>query len=335
LGFCEAHLNGDWSSPDMTALFEVALRNEPFIADLINGHGAWRWLEGTLNKLNNNTKRGSKKNIAQHYDLGNDFYAEWLDESMTYSSGLFDSGKASNDALQTAQQNKYARLATMLDLKPNHHVLEIGCGWGGFAEYAAGTLGCKVTGLTISQAQYDFAVQRMAKAGLQDKVDIQLCDYRDSKGQYDRVASIEMFEAVGEKYWDKFFEVVRDRLHPGGMAAMQVITIAEKYFDTYRKGADYIQKYIFPGGLLPTFSHLNQQISRAQMVKREAHHFGDDYARTLAEWRQRFLARWPQIKILGFDERFRRMWEQYLCYCEAGFIADNVDVCQFSFVKPK
>jgi cyclopropane-fatty-acyl-phospholipid synthase len=339
LGFCEAYLKGYWSSPDMTPLFEMALLNEDHMKKLVDGHEWWRRIEGFFNKRLANTKTGSRRNIAYHYDLGNSFYKTWLDDSMTYSAGLFSSEKNTdalkNDPLQAAQENKYAHMAEMLHLKPDHHVLEIGCGWGGFAEYAAGTIGCRVTGLTISQAQHDYAVERIARAGLADKVDIRLCDYRDVQGQYDRIASIEMFEAVGEKYWTKFFDTVHDRLLPGGIAAMQIITIAERHFEGYRRGADYIQKYIFPGGMLPTFTMLGEHVKNTRMQWANVHRFGGDYARTLAEWRQRFLANWSEIRQQGFDERFKRMWEQYLCYCEAGFRAGSIDVCQFSFVKPK
>jgi cyclopropane-fatty-acyl-phospholipid synthase len=334
LGFCEAYLDNDWDSPDTTALFMLALRNEQALTDIIHGHEWWRVIEGLLNYFQRNTKRGSRRNIARHYDLGNSFYKKWLDESMTYSSGIFDGQATASDKLQLAQENKYSQMAGLLRLQPEHHVLEIGCGWGGFAEYAARKFGCRVTGLTISQEQYNYARERIAKSGLNDKVDIRLCDYRDSDGQYDRIASIEMFEAVGEQYWQKFFETVHDRLKPGGLAAMQVITIAERHFEAYRRGADYIQKYIFPGGLLPTFNHLQACVNKACMEWQRDHHFGLDYARTLQEWRQRFDTAWPQIIPLGFDEKFRRMWEQYLCYCEAGFRAGTVNVHQFSFAKP-
>ena len=334
LGFCEAYLNGDWESPDMTSLFTFALRNQDDLARLIDGHEWSRRLRGWLNSFSRNTKRGSRRNIASHYDLGNEFYARWLDRSMTYSAALYDPASAANDRLFDAQQNKYRHIARMLDIQPQHRVLEIGCGWGGFAEWAAQEIGCHVTGLTISQAQHDYAVQRLAKAGLQAKTDIQMCDYRDSTGQFDRIVSIEMFEAVGEQYWPRFFDVLRERLRPGGRAALQVITIAERHFDIYRRGADYIQKYIFPGGLLPTFQHLREHVKETGLQWKDSLTFGADYAETLAAWRQKFLAVWPDIAPLGFDEKFRRMWEQYLCYCEAGFRDGMIDVCQISFTRP-
>ncbi len=331
VGFCESYLEGDWSSPDVTALFELAQRNEQTLIGMIDGPAWTRRIQGILNWRRRNSKRGSRRNISAHYDLGNSFYKSWLDEGMTYSSGIFPAEDKGNDALLAAQNEKYARLIEMLDLRQDHHLLEIGCGWGGFAEYAAAHAGCRVTGVTISQAQHDYALQRIEKAGLGGKVDIKLCDYRDIEGRFDRIASIEMFEAVGEAYWHKFFDIVRNRLQPGGIAAMQVITIAERHFNAYRKGADYIQKYIFPGGMLPTLTHLREEVEKASLQWREAHAFGEHYARTLAEWRRRFLANWPDIKLQGFDERFRRMWEQYFCYCEAGFRAGSIDVRQFSF----
>ena len=230
LGFCEAYLDGDWYSPDITRLFIFAMRNEALLTSLIEGKRWWRLFESVNQLLRRNTKNGSRRNIARHYDLGNAFYETWLDRGMTYSAALYPETPKEQDALNEAQENKYAALGRMLDLQAGHHVLEIGCGWGGFAEYAAGTYGCRVTALTISQEQYDYATKRIAKAGLSDRVDIQFCDYRDSTGTYDRIASIEMFEAVGEEYWPGFFSILRDRLLPGGIAAMQVITISGPFF---------------------------------------------------------------------------------------------------------
>ena len=318
----------------MTRLFIFAMRNEAVLTDLIEGSRWWRLLEGLNHMLQRNTKRGSRRNIASHYDLGNSFYERWLDHGMTYSAALYPEHLKGNDALNEAQENKYAALGQMLDLCADHHLLEIGCGWGGFAEYAARTYGCRVTALTISQEQYDYATQRIATAGLSEKVDIQFRDYRDSTGMYDRIASIEMFEAVGEAYWSQFFRVLRERLLPGGIAAMQVITISDRFFATYRRGADYIQKYIFPGGMLPTFEHLRGQGDAARLTWLQSHNFGTHYARTLEEWRTRFLASWSEIAKLGFDEQFHRMWEQYLSYCEAGFSVGTIDVHQIALMKP-
>jgi cyclopropane-fatty-acyl-phospholipid synthase len=331
LGFCEGYLDGHWSSPDTTTLFELALLNEKAFQDLILGHEWYRVIEGVLNNLNRNSKRGSKRNIAYHYDLGNAFYSKWLDHSMTYSAAVFPIGtEVNSSALPLAQKNKYAEMVQRLGLQPDHHVLEIGCGWGGFAEFAAGEIGSRVTGLTISREQYDFASQRIQKAGLNEKVTIKFCDYRDCEGQFDRIASIEMFEAVGEKYWPGFFGKVAERLKPDGVAAMQIITIDERHFEPYRRGADYIQKYIFPGGLLPTVQILKNLIGGAGMKWQDACNFGLHYANTLAIWQQNFQNAWPDIKQQGFDDRFKRMWEQYFHYCEAGFRAGTVDVYQLA-----
>ena len=244
---------------------------------------------------------------------------------MTYSSALYQTG--AND-LESAQAAKYRALARDTDIGPNDHVLEIGCGWGGFAEFAAREIGCKVTGLTISREQHDFAVERIAKAGLSDKVEIKFQDYREETGKYDRIASIEMFEAVGEKYWPTFFGKVKDCLKPGGTAGMQIITINEGAFDTYRKRPDFIQRYVFPGGMLPTPAILRSLGADHGLSFLRERVFPQDYARTLAEWRQRFWVSWEKIVPLGFDDRFKKLWEFYLHYCEAGFRAEYIDVRQ-------
>jgi cyclopropane-fatty-acyl-phospholipid synthase len=244
---------------------------------------------------------------------------------MTYSSALYSSG--AND-LESAQAAKYRALAHDTGIGPNDHVLEIGCGWGGFAEFAAREIGCKVTGLTISQKQHDFARERIARAGLSEKVDIKLQDYRDEQGRYDRIASIEMFEAVGEKWWPTFFGKVKDCLNPGGTAGLQIITINEEAFPLYRKRPDFIQRYVFPGGMLPTPELLKSLGADQGLAYLRERVFAQDYARTLAEWRQRFLESWEKLMPLGFDERFRRLWEFYLHYCEAGFRAEYIDVRQ-------
>ena len=250
---------------------------------------------------------------------------------MTYSSALFSTG--AND-LQSAQMAKYRALAKDTGIGPDDHVLEIGCGWGGFAEFAAREIGCRVTGLTISQEQHAFASRRIAEAGLSEKVDIRFQDYRDETGQYDRIASIEMFEAVGEKYWPVFFGKVKDCLKAGGRAGLQAISIAEDSYEAYRRRPDFIQRYIFPGGMLPTVAIMEQLGRDAGLQLKDNFPFRLDYARTLAEWRQRFNAAWGAIAPLGFDERFRRMWEFYLHYCEAGFRAGNTDVHQLIYQKP-
>ncbi|KQR67805.1 cyclopropane-fatty-acyl-phospholipid synthase [Rhizobium sp. Leaf384] len=326
IGVAESYMDGDWESPDVGAFLELFLVNAEMGRHFPNGaRGLLRFVEKLRHWMNANTKAGSKRNISAHYDLGNAFYAQWLDPSMTYSSALYTTG--AND-LQSAQRAKYKALADAAGIGPNDHVLEIGCGWGGFAEYAASEIGCRVTGLTISREQLDFARARMEKAGLADKVDIKFQDYRDETGTYDRVVSIEMFEAVGEKFWPTYFSQVRRCLKPGGRAGLQIITIKPESYREYRANPDFIQKYVFPGGMLPTREHLVSLGSKVGLTMVGDLGFGLDYARTLAEWRERFWLVWPKIEPLGFDLRFKRLWEFYLFYCEAGFRAKNIDVRQ-------
>ncbi len=331
LAFCECYLDGDWSSPDIATFFELILRNAQGMKEKLLGKKWTRAMSYLSHVFKPNSKRGSKKNIYRHYDIGNDFYASWLDPSMTYSSALFADGI---EDLEDAQIRKFEEMAHRLDLKPEHKVLEIGCGWGGFAEYVAKNIGCKVTGITVSQAQYDYAVERIRKAGLSDKVEIRLEDYRDVKGKFDRIASIEMFEAVGEAYWPTFFSTLKSRLKKGGRAALQIITIRDKDFDTYRKGADYIQRYIFPGGMLPSMSALAEQIKAAGLKQGDHITFGKDYAKTLKVWNDAFQKAWPNLNSEILDTRFKRLWEQYLCYCEAGFNVGTINVVQINIDKP-
>lgn len=326
IGLAESYIDGDWESPDVTTFLEL------FVVNYETGEkvaGGASWLINTVQRfrhwLNQNTRTGSRRNISAHYDLGNAFYREWLDPTMTYSSALYSNG--AND-LESAQTAKYRALARDSGIGPDDHVLEIGCGWGGFAEFAAREIGCRVTGLTISREQHAFARERMARAGLADKVDIKLRDYRDETGRYDRIASIEMFEAVGEKYWPVFFGKVRDCLKSGGTAGMQIITINEPAFLVYRRRPDFIQRYVFPGGMLPTPALLKTLGADHGLSFLRERVFPQDYARTLAEWRQRFRTSWEKLVPLGFDERFRKLWEFYLHYCEAGFRAEYIDVRQ-------
>ena len=249
---------------------------------------------------------------------------------MTYSSAVFSAPGAS---LQAAQEAKYAALARAIDIRPEHHVLEIGCGWGGFAEHVAAKVGARVTAITISKAQYDYAKKRIFEQGLADRAEILLIDYRDIQGQFDRVASIEMFEAVGEAYWPAYFDKVSEVLAPGGRAGLQIITIKDELFGHYRCHTDFIQKYVFPGGMLPSESRLMQEIARAGLSWQSAARYGQDYARTLAQWTERFQAAWRAIAELGFDERFRRLWLFYLSYCEAGFRTGRTDLIQVSLAK--
>jgi len=331
LGFCESYLDGDWSSPDMTTFFELILINSQNMKRALLGKKWVRLASYLSHILKPNTRRGSRKNIYSHYDIGNEFYSEWLDPSMTYSSALFADGI---ETLEAAQERKYAEMARRLDLKPEHSLLEVGCGWGGFAEYVARNIGCSMTCITVSQAQHDYAVARMEKAGLSDKVEIRMQDYRDVSQKFDRIASIEMFEAVGEKYWPVYFGAIHDRLKTGGRAVLQIITIHENDFPTYRKTADYIQRYIFPGGMLPSLEALDAEIATAKLTKGDVLKFGQDYARTLNIWNEKFQSVWPKISAAhNMDERFKRTWEQYFSYCEAGFKTGRIDVVQIAVHK--
>lgn len=326
IGVAESYMDGDWESPDVTTLLELFVINEE-AGESVAGGASWLLtaLQRVRHWLNQNTRTGSKRNISAHYDLGNAFYKEWLDPSMTYSSALYSTG--AND-LESAQAAKYRALAQDAGIGPGDHVLEIGCGWGGFAEFVAREIGCRVTGLTISREQHDFAKARIARAGLSDRVEIKFQDYRDETGRYDRIASIEMFEAVGEKYWPVFFGKVKDCLKAGGTAGMQIITIKEHAFQRYRARPDFIQRYVFPGGMLPTPSILKALGADHGLTFARERIFPQDYARTLAEWRTRFRGSWEKIVPLGFDDRFRKLWEFYLHYCEAGFRAEYIDVRQ-------
>lgn len=330
VGVGEAFMAGYWSSPDVTTFLEVFCINQESTLEALQGRPFSRFLLSIRHWLNSNTKRGSKRNISAHYDLGNAFYKEWLDPSMTYSSAIY-SNETNN--LEQAQAEKYASLVRQTGIGPDHRVLEIGCGWGGFAEHVAKTVGAHVRALTISREQYDYARERIFKAGLTEKVEVVFQDYRDERGVFDRIASIEMFEAVGEKYWPTYFEQLSRCLKPGGRAGLQIITIQDKMFEDYRRGTDFIQRYIFPGGMLPPPERLRDIGKSLGLDLEDQKIFGQDYARTLAEWRQRFRAAWPQIRPLGFDERFKRLWEFYLHYCEAGFRSGNIDVRQMVYVK--
>ncbi|MEP0707240.1 MAG: cyclopropane-fatty-acyl-phospholipid synthase family protein [Parvibaculum sp.] len=330
LGAAEAFLDGMWDSPNVTAFLQFFLRNGEALQDKLRGIPGARFVSRLGHMLRRNSKRGSKRNIEYHYDLGNSFYRRWLDPTMTYSSARFEHP---GQDLSEAQINKYRSLAERIDLKPEHHLLEIGSGWGGFAEYAASEIGCRVTGITISKEQLAFARERMERKQLSHKVDIRYQDYRDVDEKFDRIASIEMFEAVGEEYWPDYFGKIRQCLKPGGKAGLQIITIADRSFASYRKRADFIQRYIFPGGMLPSPTVLRQQVAQAGLTWAGNLEFGLDYAETLKLWRERFRAAWPDISAQGFDERFRRMWEYYLSYCEAGFRAGNIDVTQLTLAR--
>jgi len=331
VGMAESYMDGDWSTPCLRDVLEFFSENYDAVGKLAVGGALVRWANMIRHIFNRNSKAGAKRNIMAHYDLGNDFYSEWLDPSMTYSSALFTNP---NLSLEQAQQAKYAAICDKLDAGPGSRILEIGCGWGGFAEYAAKHHGAHVTCLTISPEQQTYAIQRIEREGLSGQVEIRLEDYRDHKGQYDGVASIEMFEAVGEKYWPSYFSKIRDVLKVGGKAALQIITIKDDLFPRYRKRADFIQRYIFPGGMLPSEVALKQQFITADLRHDGVHYFGQDYARTLALWTRDFNEKWDQaIKPLGFEETFKRMWNFYLSYCEAGFANGRINVGQFTLSK--
>lgn len=330
VAFAEAYMDGDCDAADLTALLELAGLNEAAFGAVMEGQPMARLAQRLVHLVQPNTRRGAKRNIARHYDLGNEFYALWLDPSMTYSSAVYEHPA---QALEAAQINKYRRIARLAGIEPGHHVLEVGCGWGGFAAWAAREIGCRVTAITISQAQHDYAARRLRAAGLGERVELRLQDYRELRGGYDRIVSIEMLEAVGESYWPRYFATLRDSLKPGGRAALQTIAIAEEFYEDYRRHADFIQRYIFPGGMLPTLSVLRRQIRDAGLEWRGAEGFGAHYARTLAVWRKAFDAAWHRVAPLGFDEQFRRMWRYYLAYCEAGFNIGRIDVLQAALSK--
>ena len=330
IGFAEGWIAGDWESDDLSALLALLAANTERISLMFFGSPLGRLLNRLRHRRNSNSKRGARRNILAHYDLGNSFYQAWLDRSMTYSAAKFD---ADAPDLETAQLAKYRALAEQLELKPGEHVLEIGCGWGGFAEFAAREYGVRVTGLTISDEQLAYARNRIAGAGLAEQVDIRRLDYRDIDGRFDKIASIEMFEAVGEKYWPAFFAKLSEALKPGGRAALQIITIQPHLFEDYRNRADFIQRYIFPGGMLASVERLRHESSRANLTWAGCEAFGQSYAQTLREWARRFQSNWAEIRRLGFDERFKRLWLFYLGYCEAGFASGRTDVVQIALCK--
>ena len=326
IGLGESYMDGDWSSPDITALIELALLNENSLKSAMVG----KWLSGIMNFFRHlrarNSRAGSKRNIAYHYDLGNLFYRHWLDDSMTYSSALFTKD---GQPLIEAQRQKYRRIATIAAVEKNAEVLEIGCGWGGFARLAAEEYGASVEGITLSQEQLAYARAEADRQRLDQQIKFNFRDYRDQAGKFDAIVSIEMFEAVGEENWDSYFSTIKRNLKAGGRAAIQVITIDEKRYPAYRNSADFIQRYIFPGGQLPSKTAFIEAAARNGLTARIREEFGQDYATTLKLWKEKFLAEWQRIEPLGFDQRFKRMWEFYLQYCEAGFRQKSIDVVIF------
>jgi len=331
LGFCEAYMDGWWSTPDLMAFMDLIHDDADQIYDGFPGKALVQAYERLRFWLQSNTKRQAKKNISYHYDLGNDFYGLWLDETMTYSSAKFETGQ---ESLEKAQTQKYASMIDQMGAQPGDHILEIGCGWGGFAEYAAKERGMQVTCLTISEEQYKYAVERIEKAGLSDRVTFKLQDYRDETGMYDGIASIEMFEAVGEKYWPVYFETLRERLKPGKCATLQIITVSDARWEIYRRGVDFIQKYIFPGGMLPAPKVLRAEIEKAGLEYVKSIEFGESYSQTLRRWYDTFNDKWDDVAQQGFDERFKRMWNFYLASCAGTFHVGNCDVTQVTVARP-
>jgi cyclopropane-fatty-acyl-phospholipid synthase len=326
-GFAEGYLAGEWTSPDVSALIELFAANTATLETSWSGSVVSRFVGRLLHRIRANSRRGSRRNISFHYDLGNAFYESWLDRGMQYSSAIYAEG----DDLEAAQERKLDRIADLLDLKGGERVLEIGFGWGALAERLIGSHGSRFTGLTLSERQLAYADERLAGSGL--SAELKLQDYRDCTGTFDRIVSIEMIEAVGERYWRQYFELLRDRMTPDGHAVIQAITIEESRFEEYRRDPDFIQRYIFPGGMLPTVAIMRREAEAAGLSIVACGGFGGSYARTLAEWRTRFHAAWPKIQALGFDERFRLTWDYYLAYCEGGFRAGAIDVGLFRLAR--
>ena len=323
----EAHMSKDFYSTNLTNLIELTARNIRLVHSF-SGSLRIQKIKNFIKKIfASNTKSKSLKYISKHYDLGNSFFSKWLDKSLTYSSAVYEKP---NDNLEKAQKNKYQKLIDLLEVKDGNKVLEIGCGWGGFSEYLAKNYNVTIDCITISKKQFEFTKDRINDAGLNNKVNVMFLDYRDLKEKYDRIASIEMIEAVGEKYLDKYFETIKRSLNVNGAAAIQGITIREDLFERYRSSEDFIQKYIFPGGFLPSLSFIKSLIKKNNLNLLKVNSYPDDYAKTLATWRENFIKVWSNIAPLGFDETFKRMWEFYLSYCEAGFKSKNIDLIQFS-----
>ncbi len=329
IGFAESYMRGEFETNNLSNLIELTARNIKLIykfAGLLD----LPVINFFKNKIIKNTKSRSKQNIAKHYDLGNDFFSLWLDDTLTYSSAIFDD-KSKN--LSDAQNNKYQKLIDLIKPGTGDKVLEIGCGWGGFAEYLGKKYDVKLDCITISKKQYEFAKERIFKSGLNEKVNIEIKDYRDLQGKYNSIASIEMIEAVGQNYLESYFKTIKSNLSEGGKAAIQAITIDDSLFDRYKNKQDFIQKYIFPGGFLPNKNSINRYVSDNGLTINSYISYADHYANTLTIWRNEFIKKWEQIKSKGFDLTFKRMWEFYLSYCEAGFRSKNIDLIQFSMQK--
>lgn len=330
LGFARAYMNGYWETPNLKTLLQLMLVNEDSLNQVFKVSRLLRWVYNLRHRLRANSRRGSKRNISFHYDLGNAFYGHWLDESMTYSSAIFTT---EDDSLQQAQQNKYQRIIDKLDIRKSDHILEIGCGWGSFASYAAKHTGCRLTCLTLSHEQAAWAREHIELEGLSEQIEIRLQDYRDCTETFDKIVSIEMFEAVGEDNWPVFFAKMHSLLKPEGQALLQIITIDEKHFENYRMNADFIQTYIFPGGMLPSIEAFTNSALQGGFQMDEIYRFGKDYEKTLMLWDHSFIKAWPEIEALGFDSKFKRMWHYYLNYCASGFHSGRIDVAQFCLTR--
>ena len=335
VAFGEGYFNGMWDSPDLVALLTLLAKNQNELMPAFYGRGWKGWLFKLRHLLRTNSKKQARKNIEAHYDLGNTFYREWLDSTMTYSSALFN-GNLHGD-FAAAQIAKYERILAEINAPVGGHILEIGCGWGGFAEYAATSRGLRVTGITLSPSQLESARERIKAAGLESKVQFELCDYRDVAKRFgstfDGVASIEMFEAVGQKYWDSYFQAVQQALRPNARACVQVITIDEARFEQYESTSDFIQQYIFPGGMLPSPERFAAKAISAQMQVVDRFEFGLDYAETLRRWLRQFDARHDEISAQGFSQNFVKLWRFYLAYCIAGFEARSINVGQYTLSR--
>ncbi|MDA9978489.1 cyclopropane-fatty-acyl-phospholipid synthase family protein [Candidatus Pelagibacter sp.] len=326
VGLAECYMRNEFETSNLSNLIELAARNINIVHKFA-GILDLKFLNFIKNKFIKNTKNRSKENIAKHYDLGNDFFSLWLDKTLTYSSAIFDE---QNKDLSKAQNNKYQKLINLIQPNNGDKILEIGCGWGGFAEYLGKNYDVKLDCITISKKQFEYAKERIHNCGLNEKVNIEIKDYRDLKSKYNSIASIEMIEAVGQNYLESYFKTIKDNLSDGGRAAIQAITIDDSLYDRYKNKQDFIQKYIFPGGFLPNKNTINKLVSKNGLSVNSYISYADHYADTLAIWRTEFNKKWSLIKDQGFDLTFKRMWEFYLSYCEAGFKSKNIDLIQFS-----
>ena len=338
VGLGESYVEGEWDTPNIAAVIVWFIQNLAATQGSGNSSGKvafvnlLRGINRAQHLLRPNSLKTSRRNIAEHYDLGNEFYAQWLDATMTYSSARFDHH---GQSLEDAQAAKYEALCQHLRLQASDHVLEIGCGWGGFCGYAAKRYGCRITAVTISEAQQKYAMKRVAGAGLAERVEIRLQDYRQVTGTFDKIVSIEMLEAVGDRYWPVYFKKCAELLKPQGLLALQMITVADCQHRDLRKGVDWIQKHIFPGSLLLSVGRVNEVINRtSDLFLHALDDMGASYAHTLQRWHERFNARWDVIQEQGFDERFRRKWNYYLQYCEAAFAMRNISVVQVVYTRP-